>query len=103
MIEPLACSLVGQEQPVTFRPGSRIAAIVGALSATESFYCNYGLGPEYHGPLEERGLRITAHGPEGEARAVELDGHPFFLGTLYLPQMRPGHPVIEAFVAAAAA
>jgi len=36
--------------------------------------------------------------PNGEVRIVELDGHPFFLGTLFLPQMTSSrdepHPVL---------
>ena len=104
MIEPLACSLAGQEQEVTFVPGTKIAAAYARSSSVERFYCNYGLNPAYEGLLAECGLRITARGPEAEARAVELDDHPFFLGTLFLPQMgsRPGapDPVVAAFAAA---
>lgn len=41
----------------------------------------------------------------GEARVVELPTHPFFVGTLFVPQMRSTrdvpHPVFEAFVKAA--
>jgi CTP synthase (UTP-ammonia lyase) len=40
----------------------------------------------------------------GEIRAVELDGHPFFLATLFQPERRAlsgeVHPLIRAFVAA---
>jgi CTP synthase (UTP-ammonia lyase) len=40
-----------------------------------------------------------------EARIVELLGHPFYIGTLFVPQSRSAeaspHPVILAFVNAA--
>jgi CTP synthase (UTP-ammonia lyase) len=88
---------------VDFVPGSLLARVNDAPSATEPFFCNYGLAPEYELLLEEHGLRVSARGPEGEARALELAGHPFLLGTLYIPQMRPGHPVVTAFVEAARA
>lgn len=105
VIEPLACSLVGQQELVRFEPGSRAAAVHDVPEAVESFYCNYGLNPAYGGLLERHGLRTTGRGPDGEARILELDGHPFLVGTLYLPQARsrPGapHPLVAAFVAAA--
>jgi CTP synthase (UTP-ammonia lyase) len=38
-------------------------------------------------------------------RILELQGHPFFIGTLYVPQARSKsgdpHPLVTAFVAAA--
>ena len=51
------------------------------------------------------GLRPAAFDDRGELRAVELPDHPFFVATLYQPQLsstdeRP-HPVIVEFVAAA--
>jgi len=33
-------------------------------------------------------LRITGSDSEGEVRVVELPDHPFFIGTLFLPQTR---------------
>ena len=55
--------------------------------------------------MENAGLCPAAFGPSGELRAVELPEHPFFIATLYQPQLssteaRP-HPVIVEFVAAA--
>jgi CTP synthase (UTP-ammonia lyase) len=74
-------------------------------SVVESYWCNYGLSEEWEARLEAGGLRVAGRGADGEARIVELDGHPFFLGTLFLPQLRssPGspHPLLAAFAAAA--
>jgi CTP synthase (UTP-ammonia lyase) len=45
-------------------------------------------------------------GAEGEIRAVELPDHPFFMGTLFLPQARSKarrpHPLIAGFATAVA-
>jgi CTP synthase (UTP-ammonia lyase) len=103
----LACSLAGREMRLTFAPGSRVAAIYGASAATEAYYCDFGVDPEYV-PLLGRGpLRITGADAEGEARVIELPSHPFFLGTLFVPQTRSTserpHPLVTAFVEAAAA
>jgi CTP synthase (UTP-ammonia lyase) len=103
----LACSLAGREMRLRFAAGSRVAGIYGVLDATEEYYCNFGVNPEYV-PLLGRGpLRITGADAEGEARVIELPGHPFFLGTLFVPQTRSTterpHPLVSAFVEAAVA
>jgi CTP synthase (UTP-ammonia lyase) len=103
----LACSLVGREMRLSFVAGSRVAAIYGALEATEAYYCDFGVNPE-HAPLLGAGpLRITGSDAEGEARVIELPGHAFFLGTLFVPQTSSTpdapHPLVTAFVEAAIA
>ena len=105
-ITPLSCSLVGKAMDVSIRPGSKAAAAYRATTATEQFYCNFGLNPEYQDQLVRHGLAITATDQNGEARIGELDSHRFFLGTLFVPQARstPGnpHPLMVEFCRAAA-
>jgi|SRR5262245_2488217 len=106
-VTQLACSLVGREMRLRFAAGSRVAAIYGALDAAEAYYCNFGVNPEYVPLLGGGSLRITGADAEGEARVIELPGHPFFLGTLFVPQTRSTpahpHPLVSAFVEAAVA
>jgi CTP synthase (UTP-ammonia lyase) len=85
-VTPLSCSLVGKTMEVTIQPGSKAAAACRATRSTERFYCNFGLNPEYRDQLEQHGLAITSWDRNGEARIVELRTHPFFLGTLFVPQ-----------------
>jgi CTP synthase (UTP-ammonia lyase) len=104
VISPLMCSLVGREMPLRFLEGSQVAAIYRALSATEQYYCNFGVNPA-HVPLLKSGpLRITGSDSEGEVRVIELPGHPFFLGALFVPQTRSTaaqpHPLVTAFLQA---
>jgi CTP synthase (UTP-ammonia lyase) len=105
-VTPLSCSLVGQTMEVTIRPGSRAASAIGATRSMEAYYCNFGLNPDWQEPLERAGLAVTGTDKDGEARIVELPGHPFFIGTLFVPQARskPGapHPLVLAFCRAAA-
>jgi CTP synthase (UTP-ammonia lyase) len=105
VITPLECSLVGQAHPVNFVAGSRVAGLYGVSTTVEPYYCNYGLNPDYEPRLRSAGLRVTARDVEGRARAVELEGHPFFLGTLYVFQARDHaggpHPITRALVASA--
>jgi CTP synthase (UTP-ammonia lyase) len=104
-ITPLSCSLAGQTHPVRFLAGSRAAALYGVEQAEEPFYCNYGLNPEIRPTLEAHGLSVSGLGEDGAVRVLELSGHPFFFGTLYVPQARsrPGlpHPLIAALADAA--
>ncbi len=105
VIAPLACGLVEQSGTIRFEPGSRLRAIYGCDDAVEGYHCNYGLNPACEGLFATGPLRVAARDLAGEVRAVELDGHPFFIATLYQPE-RSGlegrrHPLIAAFVDAA--
>jgi len=102
VITPLACSLVGQQGDITFTPGSQLHALFHGQPAHESYHCNYGSNPAYRARFESAGLRFSGFDSEGQIRAMELPGHPFFIGTLFQPERsalegRP-HPLIEAFV-----
>jgi len=87
-------------------PGTRAATLYGAETALEDYRCNYGVNPAYHEALEHDGLRLSGFGENGELRVVELPTHPFFIATLFLPQMRSAprrpHPILAGFAAAVA-
>jgi CTP synthase (UTP-ammonia lyase) len=104
-VTPLSCSLVGRTMEVAIEPGSRAAAACGTERSMEAFYCNFGLNPAYRAQLQAAGLKITGFDQNGEARIAELSSHPFFVGTLFVPQARskPGnpHPLILEFCRAA--
>jgi CTP synthase (UTP-ammonia lyase) len=105
LISPLSCSLVEQSGDIQIAPGTRIAAIYGVSVASEDYHCRYGLNPRHSRRLESGPLRVAARDLAGEVRAIELDGHPFFVATLFQPErsalkQRP-HPLIRAFVEAA--
>jgi CTP synthase (UTP-ammonia lyase) len=103
-ITRLACSLAGRTMTITLAPDSMIARIYGRTTVQEEYLCNFGVNPEYVDTLRMGALRIVGSDAEGVARAVELPGHPFFLGTLFLPQhgSTPSnpHPVVTAFIKA---
>jgi len=106
-ISSLTCSLAGREMELTFESGSRVAEIYGSTSAREEYYCNFGVDPGRVGLLASSGLRISGSDSEGEVRVVELPNHPFYLGTLFVPQTksteRRPHPLVTAFVQAVVA
>jgi len=86
--------------------GSKIAALYGSLSATEEYYCNFGVNPDKLPLFTSSALRNTGSDAEGELRVIELPDHPFFLGTLFVPQARSTashqHPLVSAFLKAGA-
>ena len=66
------------------------------------------MGPTRHlDTLRAPGLRFSGHDEDGHVRIAELPGHPFFLATLFQPELagdasRP-HPVVQAPARAAVA
>jgi CTP synthase (UTP-ammonia lyase) len=102
----LACSVAGKTLMVQVSPGTVAHRCYGAESAAEAYYCQFGLNPEYEGVLEGAGLRVSGRDAAGEVRIVEIPGHPFYIGTLFVPQMRStrefNHPLIAGLVSAAA-
>jgi CTP synthase (UTP-ammonia lyase) len=105
LIVELACSLAGHEAAIDLVPGSLIERLLGAARTVERYHCDYGLSTAHLGLLQEHGLRFTGHDADGEVRVAELPGHPFYLTTLFQPELSGGtdpHPVIRGFVEAAA-
>ena len=106
VITLLACSLLDQTIEVDLTRESLLAGLYGSIHATELTTCSYGLAPELQHIAGEHGMRVAAIDGTGEVRAIERIDHPFFVGTLYQPQLRsaPGapHPVFAGLIAAAA-
>jgi CTP synthase (UTP-ammonia lyase) len=105
VIAPLACSLVGKAAPVFLDPTCRTAAIYGRWRIVERYHCSYGLNPSYRAAIQRAGMNIVGEDDQGDVRAVELPGHPFYIATLFQPQLEsaPGRPapLVRAFVDAA--
>lgn len=104
VIAPLECALVEKTGTVRLLPGSRIAAAYGAESTTEAYHCRFGLNPQFRAALTTGPLRVVAEDETGEVRAIELDGHPFFVATLFQPERAAltgeAVPLAAAFVRA---
>jgi len=95
------------ERTITVAAGSRLEALLGRSPKVR---CNhrYRLNPDLVPTIEAAGMRITAHDGSGTiADAVELAGHPFYVGMQGHPELssRSGapHPLLRAFVQASRA
>lgn len=104
VISRLSCSLVWRTMMIRLQPESLVGRAYGRTTAQEAYHCNFGVNPVYVETLRSSGLRIVGSDDEGVVRAVELEAHPFFVGTLFLPQLgstpaRP-HPLVMGFLRA---
>ncbi len=104
IVVELECSLVGHEGAIAYAPGTLIQRIMGADRSVERYHCAYGLDPAYLGRLTDAGVVFSARDDAGDVRVLELRDHPFFLATLFQPELAGdgtrAHPVIRAFAEA---
>ena len=107
VIVPLLCALVETRGALRLVEGSRLARSYGMLTIQEGYHCSYGPSAAFAAALADGPLRVTATDEAGDPRAVELNGHPFFVGTLFQPERRAltgeTPPPVLALVEAAAA
>ncbi|GAA3034323.1 CTP synthase [Kitasatospora albolonga] len=108
LIVPLSCCMAGEQAPLKLVAGTLLASVYGdAEQSIETYHCKYGLNPDFVDQLQASGLVFSGWDTEGAPRAVEVAGHPFFVGSLYQPELvsTPDsiHPLIHAFTAAVTA
>lgn len=105
LIVQLDCSLKGHEEAVMIVPGTLAAKLSGPGRRTERYHCDYGLNSAYLQSLSEGGLWFSGFDDSGQVRIAELPGHPFFVGTLFQPELNGDgtqpHPIIVALAVAA--
>ncbi len=104
-ISELSCSLVGESGLIKLAAGSKAAAAYAKDKTTEEYHCNYGLNAAYRERLEAGGMKVTGVDEAGDVRIVELEEHPFFVATLFQPELSAyrgvPHPMVRAFAEAA--
>ena len=104
----LACSINGADITLRPTPGSLLSRLHGrAESVVEHTTCNYGLELSVQELASSHGMTVAGLDDLNEVRAVERSDHPFFVATLYQPQLRSEltnpHPVFVGLVRAAGA
>jgi len=107
MVSKLASSLVDKAQTIKLFSGSLVHQAYDQDEVTEEFVCNYGFNPKFRDTIEKGPLKVVGVDLDGEVRAVEVSDHPFYVGTLYQPQISSGrdspHPLFVAYLRAALA
>ena len=104
-VSALSCSLVGKELRVRLQPDTTAHSLYRNDEVTERYYCTFGVNPEYAETLAgHRDLVISGRDLNGEIRIVEILNHPFFVGTLFVPQTQSRelmpHPLVSGFLQA---
>jgi CTP synthase (UTP-ammonia lyase) len=106
LIAPLSCSLVEVTGSIRLEPDSAIRKIYGSAEIVEGYHCRFGLNVNLEHLLAGSALRISGRDSQGEARALELVDHPFFLLTQFQPERKAlagtVPPIVSAFLSAAA-
>jgi CTP synthase len=92
-------------QPCHLVPGTRAAEAYGEPIVYERHRHRYEVNPVHRKILEEHGLVVSGHSPDGRlVEIVELPDHPFFVAGQFHPELksrptRP-HPLFREFVGA---
>ena len=87
--------------------GSLISQVYGGASEiSERHRHRYEINITYRDRLEQHGLRFAGLSPDGLLpETVELEGHPWFVGVQYHPELKSQplkpHPLFASFIAAA--
>lgn len=85
---PFASGEGARTMHVRFERGSKLAAIYACDTAEEGAFCNFELSPLFQPHFSGGSMKICAFDRNGEARAVEIPEHPFFIATLFIPQLK---------------
>jgi len=96
------------------KPGTTSANLYQTNTAKERYYCNFGLQRKHEHSVESAGVTISGIDTPAEARENKVDSpgsifeprnHPYFFGTLFIPQIvstkEKPHPIVTGFVAVA--
>lgn len=81
--------------------GTAIRRYYGVTSVQEPFFNQYGIASAYYSVLERSPGRPSGWDEHGSIVVLECADHPFFIGTLFMPQLaksESAHPLVAAFV-----
>ena len=105
VVDRFACSLFGEQRTVTTVAGTKLAQICGTAPFVGFHFCNFGVPDAQMARLVKHGVVVSAHAEDAGVEGIELPDHPFFVATLFQPQMaavhnQGVHPLIRALVEA---
>ena len=91
--------------PLRIKENTLLHKLYGVTQYQERHRHRYEVNPEYISALEGKGLIASGTSPDGRlVEAVELEGHPFFVGCQYHPEFKSKpdspHPIFKGFISA---
>jgi CTP synthase (UTP-ammonia lyase) len=99
VISPLKCGLLAGPMTVNLLAGSHLRAAYKTEHVVEEYLCSYGLNPDFQASLVGGSLRLAATDENGDVRGLELEGHPFYVITLFQPERAALRGVLPPIVA----
>ena len=92
--------------PCNIKPGTLAEKVYGTTKISERHRHRYEVNMEYKDALEKGGMIISGTSPDGRLpEIVEIPSHKFFIAGQFHPEFQSnpfsGHPMFNAFVAAA--
>ena len=106
VIEKLSCTLVRKKEQLEIPDSSSILArTIDGQRFIGEYRCNYGFNEAYRNAYQNSKLISSVVETEnGYLRGFELKEHPFFVGTLFIPQLdfrgNGSYRIINSFVKA---
>ncbi len=87
------------------REGSFVKKLYGKQKISERHRHRYEFNNEYRKDFEDKGMKVSGTSPDGKlVEIIELEGHPFFVGTQFHPELRSRpivpHPIFTGFIKA---
>ena len=104
VISRLSCTLMNQKEQLEMTdPNSPLARTAGADKFIGEYRCNYGFNESFRGAFQNSGeITTIVETKNGCFRGFELKEHPFFVGTLFIPQLDfkgdDSYRIIKAFI-----
>ncbi len=91
--------------PCKIKKGTLLEKIYGQEMVEERHRHRYEVNNDYREALEKAGIVISGTSPDGKlVEAIELKGHPFFVGTQFHPEYKSRpldpHPIFVEFIRA---
>lgn len=106
VIAKLSCTLMNKKERLEISDSNSILArTVGGDELIGEYRCNYGFNEAYRSVFQNSDLITTiVETKNGYFRGFELKEHPFFIGTLFIPQLdfrgNGSYRIIKSFVKA---
>lgn len=108
----LACQITGVTDQVWISADNAVGQCYGMppfspdSAVTETFYCRFGMNPTHVPAFEAANFQVMGRDADWAPRIFVLKQHPFFVGTLFVPQVISSqtapHPLIKGLLLAAA-
>jgi len=102
LITKMKCSLAGTKGNVLIKENTLAKKIYAENKIEVDFFCSFGLNDKYSDIFNNSDFRVSGVDEVNAIRIIELIDHPFFVATLFVPQVNSSYenpnPLITEFV-----